>query len=110
MLTEKQIKEVLKTVIDPELFINIVDLGLIYEVKVTEKLKDQKTKKQEYVVFVLMTLTSPGCPLASTFERMVTKAVKEIKEVKEVRVDLTWDPPWNQEMMSEEAKAELGLF
>ena len=104
MVTEEQVREQLKTVKDPELFINIVDLGLVYEVGIRNQ-ESGKTK-----VFILLTLTSPGCPLADTFEGMITQAVKKIPEVDEVNVELTWEPAWNQDMMSEEAKAELGFF
>jgi metal-sulfur cluster biosynthetic enzyme len=104
MVNEEQVREQLKTVKDPELFINIVDLGLVYEVGI----RNQELGKTK--VFILLTLTSPGCPLADTFEGMITKAVKKLEEVNEVNVELTFDPPWNQDMMSEEAKAELGFF
>ena len=125
VITENQVREKLKAVKDPELFINIVDLGLIYEIRIQKsEFSSQKTiirnKKQPETrnskletgvkVFVRMTLTSPGCPLASTFERLVTKAVKKLPGVEEVKIELAWKPPWNQGMMSEEAKAELGMF
>lgn len=110
IVTEDKVREQLKTVQDPELFINIVDLGLVYEVNVTEERKDGETEERVYKVFILLTLTSPGCPLADTFESMITRAVKKIEEVEEVNIELTFDPPWNQDMMSEEAKAELGFF
>ncbi len=103
MLTEDQVREKLKEVVDPELLINIVDLGLIYDVKL--KIQDSRFK-----VFVKMTLTSPGCPLASTFESLVTKAVKSLEGVEAVEIELTWEPAWSMEKMSEEAKAELGMF
>jgi len=98
MLTKDKIIEKLKTVEDPELHINIVDLGLIYKVEVN------KTGK----VTILMTLTSPGCPLSFLFNDMVTDAVKEIKGAKEVKINLTFDPPWDVSKMSEGAKVELG--
>jgi len=101
MVTEEQIQEKLKTVIDPELQLDIVSMGLVYEVKIRRAGKS---------VFVLMTLTSPGCPLAGTFEKMVTEVVKQIEGVEEVEIELTWDPPWNVDMMSDEAKAEMGMF
>lgn len=104
MVTEERVREQLKTVKDPELFINIVDLGLVYEIGI----RNQESGKVK--VFILMTLTSPGCPLVDTFEGMITQAVKKLDGVEEVNIELTWEPPWNQDMMSEEAKAELGFF
>ncbi len=98
MLTKNQFIEKLKTVEDPELHINIVDLGLIYKVEVN------KTGK----VIILMTLTSPGCPLSFLFNDMVTDAVKEVKGVKEIKINLTFDPPWDVSKMTEEAKVQIG--
>ncbi len=98
MLSKEQILEKLKTVEDPELHINIVDLGLIYKVEVN------KTGK----VIILMTLTSPGCPLSFLFNDMVTDAVKKVNGVKEVKINLTFDPPWDVSKMTESAKVELG--
>ncbi len=98
MLSKKNVLSKLRTVIDPELGVNIVDLGLIYEVLV-----------REGKVKVLMTLTTPGCPLADMFDELVGGAVRDIKGVSGVDVELTFDPPWTQEMMSEEARAELGF-
>lgn len=102
MITPKLIKEKLKKVIDPELYVDIVSLGLIYKVTVSP------TK----TVHILMTLTSPGCPLAGVFGSMVKDALKDIEGLdvdKDVSVELTFDPPWSVELMSEEAKAELGF-
>ena len=95
---EAKVRIALKNVVDPELRINIVDLGLVYDVR-----------EEKGVVEVEMTLTSPGCPLAGMIDDAVKKAVKRVKGVKKVSVELTWDPPWTQDMMSDEAKAELGL-
>lgn len=95
---EEKVREALKEVIDPELRINIVDLGLIYDVR-----------EEGGVVEVEMTLTSPGCPLAGIIDSKVKEAVGKIKGVKEITVELMWDPPWTQDMMSDEAKAELGF-
>jgi len=102
-MTEKQVREKLKEVIDPELGVNIVDLGLVYKTEVREVSKVQK-------VHVLMTLTSPGCPLAGMFDGLVKGAVEEIEGVdrKNIEVELTFDPPWTSELMSKEVKAELG--
>ncbi len=100
MQTEVLIVRVLRNVYDPEIPVNIYDLGLIYEVNV---LDDGK-------VVILMTLTSPGCPMADELIEEIHERVKEIEEVKEVEVKLTFNPPWNREMMSEEAKLELGFL
>lgn len=105
MLTATQVYEQLKTVIDPELHINIVDLGLIYDVKITDD------HGQPYVK-IIMTLTTPGCPLAGTIQMMIKDALfifKEIDVDHHVAVEITFDPPWSIECMSEEAKAELGF-
>lgn len=98
MVSEKDVREQLKEVIDPELDINIVDLGLIYEVEVDE----------EDNVDILMTLTTPGCPLHSVFDEMVKKEVSNIEEVGEIDVDLTFEPRWSPEKMSDEARDEMG--
>jgi metal-sulfur cluster biosynthetic enzyme len=98
MVNEKQVREQLKEVIDPELDINIVDLGLIYEVDVDE----------ENNVDILMTLTTPGCPLHGVFDELVKKEVGKIDEIGEIEVELTFEPRWSPEEMSDEARDELG--
>lgn len=90
-------REALKTVIDPELGVNIVDLGLIYSVEV-----------EGNTALIEMTLTSPGCPLAPVIDQLVRSAVLAVG-IEKVRLDLVWDPPWMPAMMSEEVKAELGI-
>ena len=95
---EDKVWEALKTVLDPELGISIVDLGLIYSVKMGEGVVDIK-----------MTLTSPGCPLAPLIDEMVRKAVGEVEGVKKINLEIVWDPPWSPELMSEEVRAELGM-
>ena len=100
MVSEKNIIKSLEKVIDPELGVNIVDLGLIYGVDINE---------DEGEVVVRMTLTSPGCPLAPVIDQMVRQAVRSDDSVKEVRVELVWDPPWTPELMSEEVRAEFGM-
>jgi FeS assembly SUF system protein len=90
----------LKTVYDPEIPVDIYELGLIYEVDVADN-KD---------VTIDMTLTSPGCPVAGEMPNMVTEALKTVKGVGEVKVNMTFDPPWTPERMSEEAKLELNMF
>jgi metal-sulfur cluster biosynthetic enzyme len=98
MVNEKQVREQLKEVIDPELDINIVDLGLIYKVDVDE----------ENNVDILMTLTTPGCPLHGVFDELVKKEVGKIDEIGEIEVELTFEPRWSPEEMSDEARDELG--
>ena len=100
MVTEEQVWERLKTILDPELKINIVDLGLVYKVKVGKQID------------ILMTLTTPGCPLAGMFDALVKHALKKLPGVdvdRDVKIELTFDPPWTSDMMSEQAKAELGF-
>lgn len=95
------IREQLETVYDPELKpANIVDLGLVYEI----------ITKEEGVAKVVMTLTAPGCPVAGEIMEEVQRKVAAIPGVKEALVELTFDPPWNRDMMSEEAKLELGFM
>jgi FeS assembly SUF system protein len=91
---------VLKTIYDPEIPVDIYELGLIYEIKVSPGGN----------MVVVMTLTSPACPVAGTLPGEVEGKLKGIAGVTEVKVDLTFDPPWSQELMSEEAKLELGFL
>ena len=95
---EQKIRNSLKKVLDPELRINIVDLGLVYDVR-----------EEGGEVEVEMTLTSPGCPLASVIDKDVKEVVMKIPGIKKVTLELVWDPPWTSDMMSDEAKAELGF-
>ncbi len=96
----EKIVRVLKTVYDPEIPVDIYELGLIYDVFVNES--DE--------VKVLMTLTTPNCPVAETLPQEVEEKVKSLDEVKDAEVEITFDPPWTQDLMSEEAKLELGLL
>ncbi|WP_431163821.1 SUF system Fe-S cluster assembly protein [Flagellimonas beolgyonensis] len=98
-LGEKIVK-ILKTIYDPEIPVDIYELGLIYDVFVNEA-NDVK---------ILMTLTSPNCPVAETLPVEVEEKVKTIDSLNDVEVEITFDPPWTQELMSEEAKLELGLL
>ncbi|NJB37157.1 DUF59 domain-containing protein [Croceivirga sp. JEA036] len=91
---------VLKTIYDPEIPVDIYELGLIYDVLVNE----------DYEVKILMTLTSPNCPVAESLPAEVEEKVKSIDEIKDAEVEITFDPPWTQDLMSEEAKLELGLL
>jgi len=96
----EKIMEVLKTIYDPEIPVDIYELGLIYDVFVSE---DSDIK-------ILMTLTSPNCPVAETLPVEVEEKVKVIEEIRNVEVEITFDPPWSQDLMSEEAKLELGFL
>ncbi len=98
-LGEKIVK-VLKTIYDPEIPVDIYELGLIYDVFVN----------QDHEVKILMTLTSPNCPVAETLPVEVEEKVRSLDVVKDAEVEITFDPPWNQDLMSEEAKLELGLL
>ncbi len=95
-----KILEKIKTIYDPEIPVDIYELGLIYDVFVNEN-RDVK---------ILMTLTSPNCPVAETLPVEVEEKVKTIEEVKNAEVEITFDPPWSQDLMSEEAKLELGFL
>ena len=97
-LKDKIINQI-KKVYDPEIPVNIYELGLIYKLEVNDK----------NIVNVDMTLTSPNCPVAESLPKEVKDSVKEIKNVKEVDLELVWDPPWDKSMMSEAAKLELNL-
>lgn len=90
----------LKTVFDPEIPVNIYDLGLIYDVLV----------EKDGHIHINMTLTTPGCPVAQTFPGTVEQSVLQVEGVNECTVELVWDPPWTQDRMSEAVKLELGLL
>lgn len=97
MVSEDEVREALKQVIDPELDVNIVDLGLIYEIEV-----------EEDKISILMTLTTPGCPLSGVFDEMVRQEVGAIEGVNKVDVELTFEPSWTPDKMSDKAKNEVG--
>jgi FeS assembly SUF system protein len=94
-----EIVETLKTVYDPEIPVNIYDMGMIYAIEVNE----------EKFAHVTMTLTSPACPVAGTLPGEVEQKVKNVPGVSDGKVELVWDPPWTPEMMSEAARLELGM-
>ena len=96
----EEIVEVLKSIYDPEIPVDIYELGLIYDVFVNE----------DYEVKILMTLTTPNCLVAETLPLEVEEKVKSIDSVKDAEVEITFDPPWSQDLMSEEAKLELGML
>ena len=96
-LKEKVISEI-KKIYDPEIPVNIYELGLIYDISI-----------ENHDVKVKMTLTTPNCPVAESLPKEVKDSIKEIKDVNDVSLDLVWDPPWDKSMMSEAAKLELNL-
>lgn len=96
----EKIVQVLKTIFDPEIPVDIYELGLIYDVMVS----DNKEAK------ILMTLTSPNCPVAETLPKEVEDKVMQLEEIDHAEVEITFDPTWTQDMMSEEAKLELGFL
>ena len=97
---KSRITEALRTVYDPEIPVNIYDLGLVYKSEI----------ESDGSVNVEMTLTAPGCPVAGEMPQWVADALAAVEGIGEVNVRLVWDPPWNQDMMTEAAKLELGLF
>ena len=96
----EKIVRVIKTIFDPEIPVDIYELGLIYDVFVNE----------DYEVKILMTLTTPNCPVAETLPLEVEEKVKSLDAVKDAEVEITFDPPWTQDWMNEEAKLELGFL
>ena len=99
MITEEIVLEQIKQVIDPDVGQNIVDMGLIYGVDINDDIVD-----------ITMTLTSPGCPAAPQLLNGSQTVVQQLDGVEEVNINVVWTPPWDPEMMSEEAKDELGIF
>ena len=97
-LKDKIISEV-KKIYDPEIPVNIYDLGLIYNIEI----------KNDNEAYVEMTLTSPNCPVAESLPKMVKENINSVEGVKKVELKLVWNPPWTKDMMSEEAKLELNL-
>lgn len=97
---ESTVVDVLKTIFDPEIPVDIYELGLIYSVTVSDNSD----------IFVEMTLTSPSCPVAETLPVEVEEKIAGIKDVNSAKVEIVFEPPWTQDMMSEEAKLELGFL
>jgi FeS assembly SUF system protein len=97
---KEKVTECLQTIYDPEIPVNIYELGLIYEINVLPINNVQ----------IVMTLTSPACPAAQTIPVEVDQKVRQIEGVNDVHVAITWDPPWNKSMMSETAQLELGML
>ncbi|MBM4171881.1 MAG: DUF59 domain-containing protein [Ignavibacteria bacterium] len=97
---EQEIIQKIKTCYDPEIPVDIWELGLIYDIKIDE---DGNS-------YIKMTLTSPHCPVAESLPKEVKEKVKSVKDVKDVYLDLVWEPPWSMDKMTEEAKLELGFL
>jgi len=97
--TPDQVREALKEVLDPELGINIVDLGLVYDIVLAEGMAD-----------ITATLTSPGCPLGPEIVANVRRAVSQFDDIDDVQMHIVFSPPWHPAMMSDDAKDELGYF
>ena len=100
VIKENQVIECIKTVMDPEIPVNLYDLGLIYEIKINDN-NDIKIK---------MTLTNPNCPVAGIMPESVGKSVEKISNLNSIEVYLVWDPKWHKDLMSEEAKLALDIF
>lgn len=97
---DRKIVDVLKTIYDPEIPVNIYDLGLIYKIDVDP----------EANVAVQMTLTAPGCPVAGSLPGEVESKIETIEGIKHAKVELVWEPPWTKDLLSEEAKLSLGFY
>ncbi len=99
-INQEQVINCIKTVMDPEIPVNLYDLGLIYQIKINHK-NDIK---------ISMTLTNPNCPVAGTMPEMVGKSLENIKNINSIEVSLIWEPKWNKDLMSEDAKLALDIF
>ena len=99
-INKDQVIECIKTVVDPEIPVNLYDLGLIYDIKISDN-NDIKIK---------MTLTNPNCPVAGTMPESVGKSIEIIPNLNSIEVSLVWDPKWHKDLMSEEAKLALDIF
>ena len=102
IITEDNIIQALKTVYDPEIPVDVYELGLIYDIKIHDKVDNIQR------VDILMTLTSPNCPVAESLPMEIQETALAVEGVDDVNVELTFEPPFTQDMMSEEAKFELG--
>jgi FeS assembly SUF system protein len=98
-LEEKIISE-LKSIYDPEIPVNIYEIGLIYKIQIDD----------DFLVHILMTLTTPNCPVAESLPSEVREKIKALEGVKDIDLELTFEPPWDMEMLSDEAKLELGIL
>jgi FeS assembly SUF system protein len=95
------VQAALRDVYDPEIPVNIYELGLIYKVDIDKDTND---------IYIEMTLTSPGCPVAGEMPGMIEQAVRTVNDVKDVKVEIVWDPPWDPSKMAETAKLQLNMF
>ena len=100
IIKEKQIVECIKTVMDPEIPVNLYDLGLIYDIKINDR-ND---------VVIKMTLTNPNCPVAGSMPENVAKSVEKLSNLNSIQVSLVWEPKWHKDLMSEDAKLALDIF
>ena len=99
LINEEEIVKCIKTVMDPEIPVNLYDLGLIYSIKINEN-----------NVVIKMTLTNPNCPVAGQMPENVGKSIQHLDGLKSIEVSLVWDPPWSKDLMSEDAKLALDIF
>ena len=99
-IAKEQVIECIKTVVDPEIPVNLYDLGLIYEIKISDKNE----------IKIKMTLTNPNCPVAGTMPKSVGKSVEKLSNLNSIEVSLVWEPKWHKDLMSEEAKLALDIF
>ena len=97
---EEKIITVLKDIYDPEIPVNIYEIGLIYKIEIDD----------DFLVHIVMTLTTPNCPVAESLPSEVRERIKNVEGVKDVDLELTFEPPWDMEMLSDEAKLELGIL
>ena len=98
-VSAEEVKEILKTVYDPEIPVNVVDLGLIYDVQVNEN-ND---------VYVMMTLTFPGCGMGPHIAQQAEWAIQDLDGIEDVQIEIVFDPPWSPDLISDEARAQLGI-
>ena len=98
--SEQDVIDIVKTIFDPEIPVDIYELGLIYEIRISD----------EWNVHIMMTLTSPSCPVAESLPVEVEEKVRGIDKVESAKVEITFEPPWEKDMMSEEAQLELGFM
>ena len=99
-MLEEEIKSRLKTIYDPEIPVNIYDLGLVYEFGVDD----------DFIASITMALTAPNCPVAESLPQEVRETIQQIVGIKDVKLEIVFDPPWDQDMMTEEARLELGFL
>ena len=100
IIKKEEIIDCIKTVMDPEIPVNLYDLGLIYNIEISEKNE----------VTISMTLTNPNCPVAGSMPENVGKSIEKLRNLNSINVSLVWEPPWNKDLMSDEAKLALDIF